>query len=536
MARASVVEAVPPASVIRDGAPASPTGAVTGASIGSGLSLSEPLPGSDRMPNGWGLHPAGTQVLTNRGTTGVVVSPDGKSIYATTSGIFEEAVVHIDAATLLPTPTLASDTYQGVLADAAGNVWVSGGPANAVWQYKAVGPALVDVRQAGVVPDTPNRGIPVTGYPGNMVMAGPWLAVAGNLSVPNSVVTSASRGGSCAQSDICSVINLVDASNPDAMSPPVHAIPVGRDAYGLAYRSARGTAPDTLYVSNFADQTNPRRSGGAGVGTVSVVSLDRATGTGTETQVLPVGMGPAGLALSPDGRTVVTADSGSDQLSVLAVNPATAKLSPSQVVSVAAPRSPLGTTPVGVAFSPDGKYLYVTLAGLNAVEVFAVSNGKVAALPQKVRASFEGRTHVVGVPGTYIPTGWYPDAMAVGPEPSGHGQRLYVANLRGEGSGPGFYGQVEPLVGSSTEGSVSAIDLPIGAKGLAGALQHWTAQVVNNDQLGPLYSQSFQDPATNACLAAPLPNGSTAHSDLICKASKGVLNPKDHHVVIIDAE
>lgn len=489
------------------------------------------------MPNGWALNPAGTQVLTNRGTTGVAVSPDGKSIYATTSGIFEEAVVHIDASSLVPVPTLASDTFQGVLADRAGNVWVSGGPANAVWQYKAVGPALLDVRLAGPVPDLPNLGIPVTGYPGNMTMAGHWLAVAGNLSVPNSLARSASGGAPCPGSNICSVINTIDVSNPDALHPATHAIPVGRDAYQIAYRPGSGTAPPTLYVSNWADQTNPSRSGGAGVGTISVVKFDPNTGTGKEVQVVPVGTGPTGLSLSPDGATLVTADTGSDQLSVLSVDPATATLTRTQTISVSpGPGQPLGAEPVATAFSPDGHYLYVTLAGLNAVEVFNVSAGRLQAIPQHVMASFNGHTHAVTTAASYIPTGWYPDALAVGPEPSGTGQRLYVANLRGRGAGPGFYGQVEPLVGSSTEGSVSAIDLPSGSAQLSRSLNRWTSQVVNNDQMAPLLSATFPDPATNPCLAAPLPGGGSVQSQVLCDVSKGTINPKDLHVVVIEAE
>jgi DNA-binding beta-propeller fold protein YncE len=496
-------------------------------------SLSQPLPGSDRLPNGWGLHPAGRQVLTTRATTGVWVSPDGRTAYATTSGIFDEAVVHVDGTTLQPTPTLVSDTYQGVLADTLGNVWVSGGPADAVWQFKAAGPALIDARQAGAAPDTPNRGIPATGYPGNMLLAGSELLVAGNLSVPSSVVAAAGGGTCPTGSAICSVVNTVDVSNPDATSPAVHAIPVGRDAYGLAYRRASST----LYVTNWADQTNPARSGGLGTGTVSVVKLN-ADGTGSETQVVPVGKGPTGLALSRDGSTLVVADSDTDQVSVLAVDPSTGRLTPRQTLSVApAPGGPLGAAPVAVSMSPDGRYVYVALAGLDAVEVFRLSHGVLSPIAQKVAASFDGRTvRRVAVPASYIPTGWYPDALALGPRPSGTGQRLFVANLRGEGAGPGYYGQTEPLVGSSTEGSLSVIDLPSAGAAWRRALTRWTGQVVSNDQLAPLYDRSLKDPASDACLPAPLPNGGAASSALLCRAQQGKLAARSLHVVIIESE
>jgi DNA-binding beta-propeller fold protein YncE len=498
--------------------------------------LSDPLPGADRLPNGWGLHPAGTQVLTNRATTGVAVSPNGKDVYATTSGIFEEAVVHIDAASLVPVPTLVSDAFQDPASDAAGNVWASGGPADAVWQFKAVGPALVDARQAGAAPGLPNRGIKVTGYPGNMLLAGSRLLVAGTLSVPAATVGAADPGSSCDRSAICSVVNVVDVSNPDATSPTVHAIPVGRDAFGLAWRQSSST----VYVSNFADQTNTARSSAsAPTGTVSVVRLN-ADGTGSEVQVVPVGLGPSGIALSPDGSTLAVADSGSDQLSVLTLAKTTGLVTKVRTLSLsAAPGEPLGTSPLAATFSRDGRFLFVALAGINALEVFSVSAGSVAPIPQVVGTTYLGRTvSDVRVPATYIPTGWYPDSVAVGPTPGATTDRLYVANLRGNGAGPGFYGQLEPLVGSSTEGSVSVIDLPQSTTGVSEAFNRWTAQTVTNDELAPLFDRSLvpTDPASNACVAAPVGAGATALSDLLCEAQQKRIDPHSLHVVIIEAE
>ena len=501
---------------------------------GSGPSLSEPLPGANRLPNGWLLDPAGTQVLTNRATTGVWMSPSGSDIYATTSGIFDEAVVHVDGSTLVSTPTLVSDTFQGVAGDSAGNVWVSGGSADRVWQFKATGPALVDARQAGAAPDTPNNGIPVTGYPGNMLLEGSKLFVAGNVSVPAKSAAKASGGAGCpsgAPVPICSVVNVVDVSDPSATSPTVHAIPVGRDAYGLAYLPTTST----LYVTNWADQTDSSRAGGTG--TVSVVHVN-SDGTGSETQVAPVGLEPTGIALSPDGRTLVVTNAGSDTISVLDVDPATGGLTLAQTLPVLgglASNVPRGASPVAVAYSSDGSRVFVALSGIDAVEVFAATGGGVQALPQKLPlVKFGGQVvHDLTVGGTFIPTGWYPDALAFGKSPAG-GNRLVVANLRGGGAGPGYYGQTEPLVGSSTEGSLSVIGLPGASK--ADQWRSWTTQVVEDDLLAPLWDSSIPDPASNPCLGAPLPDGSTVLSDVVCEASKGRISPQTLHVVIIEAE
>jgi sugar lactone lactonase YvrE len=493
------------------------------------VNLSDPLPGSNRLPNGWGLHPAGQQVLTNRATTGVWISPDGKDIYADTSGIFEEAVVHVDGATLVPTPTLVSDTFQGVAGDGTGNLWVAGGSAGKVWQFKAAGPALIDASQAGVAPDTPNNGIPAGGYPGNLFISGNRLFVAGEISMPQKAVTAAGAG-SCRASSICSVVTEMDISNPTPGSTPAEkSIAVGRDAFGLAFRRQSGS----LYVSNFADQTDTARAHGAG--TVSVVKVGAGITGGAEVQVVPAGLGPSGLALSPDGGLVAVADSGSDQVSVYSVDAASGLLTPTQTLSVSAgPGALQGTTPDAVAFSADGRYAYVALSGLNAVEVFSVAGGRLHSIPQTVDAVYYGRHLRVTVGASLIPTGWYPDALAVGPNPSG-GQRLVVANLRGDGAGPGYYGQTEPLVGSSTEGSLSVIQLP-DSRSTAAALRRWTAQVVTDDQLAPIWDHRVPDPAANACVPAPLPSGHAVDSQLLCDVQRGAVDPKTLHVVVIEAE
>jgi DNA-binding beta-propeller fold protein YncE len=489
----------------------------------SPVTLTNPLPAATRLPNGWALSPAGTQVLTSRAPTGVTVTPDGQTVYAVTSGIFEESLDRADTTTLLPTKTLVGDAYQGVAADGSGDVWVSGGPANAVFQYKAVGPVMVDVRQAGPAPALPNRGIPVTGYPGNMLLSGSRLFVAGNLSVPNSVVqgVTGSTAG-CANSTICSVVSVIDVSNPLALAPAVHAIAVGRDAYGLAYRPAT----QTLYVSNWADQTNSARA--AGMGTVSVVKVN-ADGSGSEVQVVPVGPAATGVALSSDGTTLAVANSDNDTISLLPIGAdGSVTMAGIRTVSVGLPGSPPGTTPLALTYSTDGKYLYVALAGIDAVEVL---DGRGNPIPQQVAVSYAGHPVSVRAPATYIPTGWYPDALAVAPAPKGSGTRLYVANLKGQGAGPGYYGQLQPLVGTSTEGTLSAVDL---ATDPSASFNTWTAQVVQGSQLAPVFAPSLADPASNACIG---PDGKP-RNDILCgqQASTPKLDPKTLHVVVILAE
>jgi len=490
------------------------------------------LPAQWQTPTGWTLRPAGTQVVTEREPTGINVSPDGSAVYTVSSGIFDEGIERIDAQTLTPAPLLVGDLWLGVAADSSGDVYAGGGAADKVYRFQQAGPALVDAGPAGPAPSNPEaQGTHVLGWPGEMLLSGSAgavknkLFVAGNLSVPQAAIDStdptagACPDGSPANDPICSPVSVLDVSNPS--SPTLaHVIPVGRDAFGIAF----APTTSTLYVANWADRTNPARAGGTG--TVSVVHV-RPDGSGSETQKIAVGLDPTGVALSPDGGTLAVADSGSDQVSLLSVDRATGAIGATSTVSVAAaPGAPLGTKPLAVAWAPDG-HLLVSLAGLDAVEVLTSAGQPI---PQTVKVSWLGHRVAVTSPATYIPTGWYPDALAVGPRPGG-GSRLYVANLYGMGAGPGVYPEAAPVAGSRTEGSVSAIDLPE-HHGQA-TLRGWTATVVANDHLAPLYDSTLVNPATQPCTGAPLPGGGSVTSGLLCAAAKGQLDPRALHVVDI---
>lgn len=70
-----------------------------------------------------------------------------------------------------------------------------------------------------------------------------------------------------------------------------------------------------------------------------------------------------------------------------------------------------GNIPFGLAVSPDKQYLYVAEAGINAVAVVRLEDHAVLG---------------------HIPTAWFPSKLAVSPD----GKRLYVACVKGIGSGP----------------------------------------------------------------------------------------------------
>jgi YVTN family beta-propeller protein len=118
------------------------------------------------------------------------------------------------------------------------------------------------------------------------------------------------------------------------------------------------------------------------------VSLLRAE-TLEETARIAVGHLPSELAFSSDGRLFV-ANSGSSSVSVIRGG----KVVETVEVSLKPGLKP-GSTPSAIAVNPAGTLLFAANAGNNSVTVVDISH------PQ--RSSVEG----------FIPTGWYPSALAV---------------------------------------------------------------------------------------------------------------------------
>ena len=78
-----------------------------------------------------------------------------------------------------------------------------------------------------------------------------------------------------------------------------------------------------------------------------------------------------------------------------------------------------GAAPIGIALSADGKRLYAGSASLNAVAVFTIQ-----------RDEQKSDSAVVELPAGFIPTEWYPAALAIA------GNDLLIACAKGESSGP----------------------------------------------------------------------------------------------------
>ena len=193
------------------------------------------------------------------------------------------------------------------------------------------------------------------------------------------------------QADTLAIVDLVGASHG------VRLVRVGKFPYGVV-------APDdqTAYVSNELD------------GTVSVVDLVGGA------VVANIGVGgargdleahPEGMLVDPSRSLLYVAVTNRDVVAV--INTETRALTGYTNVGR---EQGIGTAPLALAESPDGRRLYVANSGDDSVAVAALSSDKTR-LPRVI-----GR----------IPTAAYPSAVAVTPD----GARVVWLAAKGLGAGP----------------------------------------------------------------------------------------------------
>ena len=458
------------------------------------------------MPNGWRIKPAGDQVDINRFPLGAALSPDGSKMIVTSDNGGMQALTTVDTKTLQTTVTPAANLFMGLAVTNGGTVFASGGNADRVWRYKLAGPTLVSLDATNTQPvpahhiaDTATQGrnapvsdgLRVTGYPGNMLLDGNLLYVAGTLS------ESAGTPNVCPSAQpACARVTIIDTSQNGGLGAVVGRAPVGMDAFGLALDSAR----HRLYVSNWADESG---RGGSTGGTVSVVDVSNPAAP-KEIAFTKVGHSPEAVQLSADKKKLFVTNTNDDTISTLDVSGAGAAtvISTTPVGPVAAP---VGAHPDALALSPDGKTLFVALAGLNAVKAIDLDKGKQIGL---------------------IPTGYYPGALLVSGTASNY--RLWSVNSKGTGFGPGynlsvgFQGSRPGSVASTIQdgGSLSRISLPPKDKD---QYAEWTKQVFENDKL----DNAKVDPCDQKKI------GSAARvSEVLCPP-KGAQSPVKHVLYIV---
>ena len=129
------------------------------------------------------------------------------------------------------------------------------------------------------------------------------------------------------------------------------------------------------------------------------------------------GSHPTALLLSPDESVLYVALSNADAVAVIATE--SGQLA-NLIATTTKDQKFTGTYPSALAQTSDGKKLFVADASLNAVEVIDVPTVAHGPMPDNVFLGAAG----------FIPTDWYPSALAV------HGDDLIIATAKGQSTGP----------------------------------------------------------------------------------------------------
>lgn len=239
-----------------------------------------------------------------------------------------------------------------------------------------------------------------------------------------------------------------------------------------------GQLGDYLYVSNWggdlpkagdpqatssgsAVQVNPR-TGIANRGSVSM--LRKVEGQWKQTDSIQVGLHPSGLAILPGSKALFVANAGSDTVTLIN---GTLNAVFETIECRSDGRLPFGSGCNAVAVDSTGTRLYVANGTNNCVAV--VELGRLASRVPGNRREEEA-SKLLGL----IPTGWYPGAIQL----SRDGKKLYVANIKGQGS---LSLKRVPEKGRNSHdhlGTVSIIDIPD-----SDTLKNLTLRVHTNNRL-----------------------------------------------------
>jgi DNA-binding beta-propeller fold protein YncE len=204
---------------------------------------------------------------------------------------------------------------------------------------------------------------------------------------------------------------LAQALLPGAVpgqAPVAYLYGVALSADGAqAYVTAEGSG--LLYVVNVAALV------ASGELTSPAAALGKSLAAAVATALPLTGVNhPTGLAVAPNGSELLVAGADSDNVAVVPLSggmPTGAVMTVPLSVVLSRSATELGSTPNAVAFSGDGRRAYVALAGDDADAVLDTTSPTPTVLG-------------------YLPTGWYPTDVKVGPKDG----CVYTVSAKGLGS------------------------------------------------------------------------------------------------------
>jgi len=218
---------------------------------------------------------------------------------------------------------------------------------------------------------------------------------------------------------------------------PYDVVLAGQKAYVSNLGGRRPAKDDRTALAGLGTRVKVDARDIAREGSVTVIDL----AAGRVTSEISLELHPSAMAVSPGGRYLVVANTGSDSLSV--IDTATDRLA-EKFSARQNPADLFGAQPTALGFDPSGRRLYVCNGTQNAVAVFQFK-------PEAKASKMLG----------LIPVGWFPGAIQFH-RPT---QTLLIANIKGIGADKDFKPD-EKVKFQSKEfyGTISCVPIPSGRR------------------------------------------------------------------------
>ena len=394
------------------------------------------------MPTGQVLTPAGTQVsLPKMRPQALALSPDGKVLIA--AGMTKEiVVVNPDTGAILQSVALPSDPPTTAKAKKSATQL---GPAPGA-QLSLTGLAFAPDGAHFYLSNTLGNVKVFAVDKDHRVTAQGTFAVPEartskrKMELPTGLVVSADSKRLYVAGNVANRLHELDA----ATGAVLRSWDTGVAPFDVVLAAGKA------YVSN----SGGRRPGAndlaaaAGVGTTVRVDATRSIANEGSVTIIDLGTGqvkaevlvelhPSAMAASPDGRYVVTTNTGSDTLSVIDTR---TDLVVEKIWTRQTPADLFGAQPNALAFDRSGSRLFVCNGTQNAVAVITF-------------APKDRESKVTGL----IPVGWFPGAVVF----DSKRKVLHVANIKGIGASKDFAeGEKVKLNSKDFLGTLSLVSLP----------------------------------------------------------------------------